>query len=222
MAIVIRDGERLYFNSWNYNGALIISELAKIVENHGGRVKPCKTAVISNRSLAENINKYQERKQLLQKAIDDGRGNEKTVYALKETARKLEEIAQIDNNPVTVTHTSYISFVLDNQVYYYQIDDNPFFPFYYTKTPLRDGGKYSRDAALTEDNKEWCFDCFLYAGCARGDIVEAANVIFNTLVNAKPTQIIRDSKRQRVPNRYDGGYHYETIYSPERVATLDF
>lgn len=28
--------------------------------------------------------------------------------------------------------------------------------------------------------------------------------------------------RQRVPNRYDGGYHYETIYAPERFGKIDF
>jgi len=218
---ISKDGERLYFRSWNYNAALILSELAKIVENHGGKVKPTKTAVISNYTVDDSKREYSDRKKQLENIVAEGRQNPKTLEALEDVTRKLEELEQIDNSPVTVTHTTYISFVFDGMLYYYQVDDNPFFPFLYSKTPLR-GDRYSRDAALDEDKKEWCFDCFFRAGCARADIVEAANLIFNSLCNAKPTPIIRDSKRQRVPNRYNDGYHYETIYSPERIAALDW
>lgn len=53
MAIVFNDGERLYLRAWEYNAARIITELAQIVQNHGGRVKPTHTAIISNRSTEE-------------------------------------------------------------------------------------------------------------------------------------------------------------------------
>ena len=85
MAIVTKDGERLYLRAWEYNAARIITELARIIENHGGRVKPTNTAIISDRSAEE------------------------------------------ESDPITLTHTSYISFVLDETFYYYQVDDNPFF-----------------------------------------------------------------------------------------------
>ena len=79
MAIVIKDGTRLYLRAWEYNAARIITELANIVNNHGGRVKPTHTAIISDRSTEE------------------------------------------ENEPITVTHTSYISFILDDTYYYYQV-----------------------------------------------------------------------------------------------------
>lgn len=179
MAIVIKDGERLYLLAWEYNAARIISELAKIVQNHGGRVKPTHTAIISDRSATE------------------------------------------ETEPISVTHTSYISFVLDETHYYYQVNDNPFFEFYYNKTPIKNG-KRSRDAGLEADKKEWLFDCFFGSNCGQQDIIEAANLIFNMLCNAPMSKIIRDSHKLRVPNTYNNGYHIETVYKPERLEKVDF
>lgn len=179
MAIVLKDGERLYLNAWEYNAARIITELANIVKNHDGRVKPTHAAIISDRSAEEK------------------------------------------SEPITVTHTTYISFVLDGTYYYYQVDSNPFFDFYYSKTPIKNG-KRSRDAALEADKKEWLFDCFFKSNCAQQDIVEAAYLIFNMLCNAPMSKIIRTSHRKRVPNTYNDGYHIETVYEPERMETVDF
>ena len=179
MAIVIKDGERLYLRAWEYNAARIITELANIVNNHGGRVKPSNTAIISDRSAGEK------------------------------------------SEPITVTHTTYISFILDETYYYYQVDSNPFFEFYYNKTPIKNG-KRSRDAGLEADKKEWLYDCFFGSKASQDDVKEAANMIFNMLCNADNSTIMRDKKRQRVQNTYNGGYHTETIYAPERLETLDF
>jgi hypothetical protein len=73
-----------------------------------------------------------------------------------------------------------------------------------------------------EDKKEWLFDCFFSWNCSDADIKEAANLIFNMLCTAPFSEIMRDQRRERVPNMYDGGYHYETICAPERVAEIDF
>ena len=179
MAIVIKDGTRLYLRSWEYNAARIITELARVIENHGGRVKPTKTAIISDRSAEE------------------------------------------ESEPITVTHTTYISFILDDTYYYYQVNSNPFFEFYYNKTPIING-KRSKDAGLEADKKEWLYDCFLSSNCGQPDIVEAANLIFNMLCNAPVSEIIRDSYKQRVPNTYNSGYHMERVYKPERLEKVDF
>jgi len=179
MAIVRKDGERLYLRAWEYNAARIITELASIVKNHGGRVKPTHTAIISDRSAEEK------------------------------------------SEPITVTHTSYISFILDEVYYYYQVDSNPLFEFYYYKTPIKNG-KRSRDAGLEADKKEWFSDCFFKSNCSQPDIIEAANLIFNMLCNAPMSKIIRDSYKQRVPNTYNDGYHMETVYKPERMEKVDF
>lgn len=221
MAIVTREDQRLYLPSWQYNAALIMSELAKIVENHGGKVKPQKAAIISNRSLDGALREDMERLTRYEKIIEEGHGNEKTVEALTALKISIAKRQAINNEPVRVTHTTYITFTLDGYVYYYQLEENPFFDFLFSKTPLR-GNVYSRDAVLTEANKEWLYDCFLMAGCPAADIVEAANLIFNELTNAKDSVIRRDSKRQKVANTFDGGWHWETVYSPERTAVIDW
>lgn len=179
MAIVTKENQRLYLRAWEYNAARIITELAKVVQNHGGRVKPTNTALISDRSAEE------------------------------------------ENEPIPVTHTSYISFVLEDMYYYYQIDTNPLFDFSYRKTPIKNG-KLSKDACLEADKREWLYDCFLESSCGQPDITEAANLIFNMLCNAPVSKIIRDSYKQRVPNTYNDGYHMETIYKPERLEKIDF
>jgi hypothetical protein len=179
MAIVLKEGERLYLRAWEYNAARIITELANIVETHGGRVKPTNAAIISDRSAKE------------------------------------------ETEPITVTHTSYISFVLDDTYYHYQVNNNPFFDFYYNKTPIKNG-KRSRDAGLEADKKEWLFDCFFGSNCGQQDIIEAANLIFNMLCNAPQSRIIRDKHKQRVANTYNDGWHYETLYTPERLEKVDF
>lgn len=220
--IIARDNERLYLTSWQYNSALIFDALAKVIENNGGSVKPeYNKAIISNRSLDEAMTEYKDRVAQLEYIVNAGKANEKTLDALAEYKAKLEEYASINNDPVTVKRLSYISFTLDGMYYYFQTDDNPFFEFYYQKTPVRNG-KRSKDAYLMEFTKDWLYDCFFRVGCANADIAEAANLIFNALVNAPISGIHRDGKKTRVPNTYNNGYHYETVYAPERFETVEF
>lgn len=214
---VLKDNERLYLDSWNYNAALILTELAKIVKNHGGRVKPTHTAIISNCTITTMKNRY---------AGDIARLetleiNEKRSCAIKSLKAKLAELSVIDNEPVTVTHIRYINFVYDNFYYYYQVDSNPFFEFYYSKTPIKNG-EYSKDACLEEDKKEWMRDCFFKYGCSKEDIREAADLIFGMLVNTNVSIVRRNGKRKRVPNMYDGDYHYEIVPNHERIGRIDF
>ena len=179
MAIVTEDGTRLYLRTWEYNASRILTELARVIENHGGKVKPTNTAIISDRNATEEV------------------------------------------EPITVTHTSYISFVLDDTYYYYHVDNNPFFEFYYNKTPIKNG-KRSRDAGLEADKKEWLFDCFFGSNCAQQDIIEAANLLFKMLCNAPMSNIIRERRKQKVANTYNDGWHFGTVYAPERLEKVDF
>jgi hypothetical protein len=110
--------------------------------------------------------------------------------------------------------------------YYIQLDDNPFFPFYYQKTPIAEDNTRSNDACLDEIDKSWLWDCFFTTSDQKQDITadrkEAANIIFNKLLSASNSVIRRDSRRTRVPNTYNSGYHYETVYAKERREKIDF
>lgn len=218
--IVSKENERLYPATWEYNAARITTALAKIVENYGGRVKYGRSAIISNRTINSAIYEKERRIEQL-KLLNAETEKEIRTAAIKSFEKEIEELKQIKNDPIRVTHTGYITFVLENNYYYFSTDRNPFFPFYYIKTPIKNN-KYSKDACCMEDKKEWLFDCFLSWDCGDADIKEGAHLIFNMLCNAPFSQIIRDSKKTRVNNIYDDGYHYETIYAPERIAEIDF
>lgn len=215
---VSRDNERLYLNSWNYNAALILAELAKIIENNGGRVKPgLHTAVISNRSLEGKVKEVKGRIKNLE-SIEE---TEKIKFAIGNLSKELAELESIDNTPITVTHTSYISFVFDDFYYYYQVDNNPFFDFYYKKNHTKDG-KYISNTYLKKDKKSWWNDCFLSFRCSEADRKEAANLIFNMLVLSKPSEIYREEEERRVYNIYNDGWHWETVVKPNQYKKIDF
>lgn len=218
--IVMKQNERLYPATWEYNVSRITTELAKIVENHGGRVKYGNTAIISNRSISSSIMEKEQRLNQL-KALNAEEEKETRTAVIKRFEKEIEELKQIKNEPITATHTGYIQFVFENNYYYYSTDRNFLFPFHYIKTPIKNN-RYSKDACCMEDKKEWLYDCFLSWDCSDADIKEGANLIFNMLCNAPFSEIIRDGRKQRVPNTYNNGYHYETVYAPERIAEIDF
>ena len=218
--IVTRENERLYPATWGYNAARIITALAEIVENNNGRVKYGPAALISNRTINGAIFEKEERIKNLKAATGENK-KEIRAAAIKALEKEIEELKQIDNSPIRVTHTSYITFILDNNYFYYQIDNNPFFDFYYIKTPVKNGS-YSGDACSMEDKKTWLYDCFFSWDCSDADIKEAAQLIFNMLCNAPYSVIQRDARRMRVNNIYNSGYHYENVYAPERISKIDF
>lgn len=218
--IITRENERLYLATWEYNASRILTELAKIVINSGGKVKPLKKAIITYRHIDSEKRKYKEKIEHLTE-LEKTNHNNTRAAAIINYREALEALEKVNNDPITVTHTSYINFVYDGFYYYYQVDDNPFFEFFYIKTLVKNG-RYSRDTYLTEDKKEWLFDCFFTYNCSSSDVVEAANHIFNMLIQAKPSEIHKETKREKVANIYDGGYHYETIRTPERFTTIDF
>lgn len=215
---VSRDNERLYLRSWEYNAALILAELAKIVENKGGRVKPgLHTAVISNRSLGGKIREVKNRI----KSLESIEETEMVKTAINNLSKELAELESINNEPITVTHTSYISFVFEDFYYCYQVGDNPFFIFYYNKTRI-EKGKYITNTYSEEDKKEWWNDCFFSFRCSEADRKEAANLIFNMLVLAKSSKIYHEKEKRKVPNTYNDGWHYEKVIKPNRYKEIDF
>lgn len=214
---VSRDGQRLYLGSWKYNAALILTELAKIIENNGGRVKPLYTAVISNRYLESIIKNLKDQIE----GLESLKETEKIKNVIGNLSKELAELELIDNTPITVTHTSYISFIFDDFYYYYQVDNNPFFDFYYEKNHIKDG-KYIGNTYLEKDNQSWWNDCFLSFRCSEADRKEAANLIFNMLVSAEPSKIYREEEERKVPNAYDDGWHWEKVIKPNQYKKIDF
>lgn len=218
--IVIRENERLYLSTWEYNMCRIMTTLAEQVVGRGGRVKPQKKAIISNRNVDALKREYSEKIETYIE-LEKEQSYPPRAAASTKYREKLEELEAVNNEPITVTHTSYISFVLNDMYYYYQMDDNPFFEFMYSKTPIRNG-KRSANIYLSEDIKEWAKSYDLFKTLTDMEVSDAATKILEMLLSAPISEVYRETKRTRVPNTYDDGYHYEMILEPERFNTVDF
>lgn len=231
--IVYKENQRFYLNPWGYNSCRIMSALAEVVREHGGNVKPTIPCMVSDRHKYDALDKLKKEKECIEWNMDmdvfddDPVKQKKYVEKLKNrlksvemNIRKCEDEINYDK-PIPVTHTSYITFEMDGVYYYYQVDDNPFFPFYYIKTPITEKG-YSKDACMMEDEKKWLYDCYFKSDCPSEMIVDASIAIFEMLVKAENSPIYRDCKKTRVPNTYDSGWHYENVYAKERFAQIDF
>lgn len=183
--IVTKDNTRLYLTNWGYNTARVISRLAKMVVENGGRVKHTNTAIISNRTLSGAI---REKQALLDgcMAAQDRNYTDMRQKHIETIAEKLEELKAIKNDPITVTHTSYISFALNGMYYYYQVDDNPFFEFFASKTPIVNG-RYNSHAGIRECGKEWVTDSMFSYNFSNNEVNEAAKKVFAWLLDMQPS-----------------------------------
>lgn len=221
----LRENETLYLDNWNYNAALIMDELRKIVSDNGGKIKPQKPGNIVKRSLIDAIRKNRDDAEQVRARLASGevKNAELSTAYLERLEKEAAELEAIPNEPRPVSGGTYIIFILDGIYYEFSFDDNPFFEFYYRKTPVING-KYSRDAVGEEINKDFLWDCFFSATkpATDEDRREAANMIFNQLTTAKNCNIRRDATRRRVSNTFNRGYHYETIYAPERLEKVEF
>lgn len=218
--IVMKDNERHYATSWQYNSARILTRLAQLVTAQGGKVKPLHPAILSDHNLEDAIQEIEARICTLTERENESHSDAQTL-ALQTCLSRLDRLRAIPNTPITVTHTSYISFAMNGLYYSYQLDSNPFFPFYYLKTPI-ENGTYSADACLEDDPKSWAVNALLGFGCSDSEIETAAQAILAQLLAAPLSTLRHDTQRTRVPNIYDSGYHFENVPVKERRLKIDF
>jgi hypothetical protein len=186
--------QKRYLTNWSYNAARIFDNLEKIVHDNGGVLvsewshnRPREKYLIENRQLNTAI---REKREFLEKLERLGRPAAATYRA------ELERLEAINNAPVETYYGDYmyISFLLNDTYYYYQVDRNPFFPFIYNKIPAP-GGKLDRNHYSDNDAKQWLYDCFFSWECSDADRKEAANIIFNMLMNARNSTKARGNAR---------------------------
>ena len=218
--IVMKDNERHYATSWQYNSARILTRLAQLVTAQGGKVKPLHPAVLSDHNLEDEIRDIEARIRTLTERENESHSDAQTL-ALQTCLSRLDRLRTIPNTPITVTHTSYISFIMNGLYYSYQLDSNPFFPFYYLKTPI-ENGTYSGDACLEDDPKSWFTDPLVGFGCPQSEIETAAQAILALLLAVPLSTLRHDTQRIRVPNTYDSGSHFENVPVKECCFKIDF
>lgn len=220
--IVLKENERHHATSWQYNSARILTRLAQLITAQGGKVKPLPLAILSDRNLEEACTATQRRLESSYKAGLTSHPKERETQ-ISNLQKELARFQSIPNAPITVTHTSYIDFTMNGVYYSYSLNDNPFFPFHYIKTPIDPKSKtYSGDACMEESSKSWFTDPLIGFGCPDSEIESAAGAILSLLLAAPLSAIRHDTKRTRIPNAYDSGYHFENIPVKERRLKIDF
>ena len=123
--------------------------------------------------------------------------------------------------PIDVSRTAYISFVLYGNYYYYQLDENPLMPFYFKKAPVS-GDKYPV-SYMTEDSKAWGagFDGY-QKNVPTEEIDRLARALLSQLQGAAFTGTYRETHKVQVPNTYNDRYHYETKTEKQEYKKIDF
>ena len=226
-----KENQTLYLTTWDYNRILIIAELAKIVTDNGGKVKPgysFNNGYIVNRSITQAISEAKSKAEAVKENIENGKAKdtEKAAAYLEKLNKTVAELETINNDPVEVDNGGYIRFILDG--YYYGVDfpDNPFFEFWTSKTKVREDNTISRDVYSDRlETNDFLWNCFVSISgkiATKDDRREAANIIFNKLITAKESEHYTETEKRRVANTYNSGYHYETIRKPERTEKIDF
>lgn len=144
----------------------------------------------------------------LETIVKNNGGQVKETKWIMATNRSIGEL-----EPKKICGQMYIKFVLDNMYYYFEIDDNFLFPHYYQKSKVVDGRR-RKNVYLEDFKSDWIYDC-LFEDCCQADIVEIANQIYNSLLQAKESEVYHEKKVIMVPNTYNDGCHRETVYTPD-------
>lgn len=224
-----RENETLYFTTFHYNVALILGELKTIIENNGGNVKPQTRGQIINRSFYAAAEEEKKRAEALRHYIELRKPEPEKLEKLENSIREHEAAAadlekKAEESRRDAENLSYIVFTYNNNYYYLQIAELEM-KLQFCKTPINNG-QYSKDTYMEDLHCNWLYEDFYRLFTEKTEINEdrreAANVIFNALLTAKDSEKYRAGRKTRVPNTYNSGYHYETIYKPERIAKIDF
>jgi hypothetical protein len=220
--------KNLYLPNSNYNIAKIFEELKKIIINNGGNIAKYKYAektMIYNRSIAEEIRKKEDHLSKAE-ANNNEQFAEKKAIAIKNIKADLEELQEAANTiqPIETTFTTWcghhIKFIQDGIYYDFSMDSNPFFSATIHKIKLDNNncytGTYYSDSI---EEKPFLYDCIYSFNCCNADIKEMAYQMYNFLIAAPTSKLYIDRQKKRVPNIYDGGYHYETIVKKDKKVT---
>lgn len=122
-----------------------------------------------------------------------------------------------DAEPRQIYGQSWITFIIGGIYYKFDFDDNPFFEDHFTKTPVKDG-KVLRNLYADSPIKDWKYDC-LFRIASDEQCREIAEELLQKMLDANCSEVYYEKVRERVPNTYNDGWHWETFirYKDEYV-----
>ena len=225
MAESERKIEKRYLNTSVYNRCLVINQLRQMVKERGGKLiyYPYNWVEVENRNLPSAIEEKKISLERITRRLEEGlKLTAERVEYIQKIERDIKDWKNIDNTPVLIQGgILFLSFVYQGVYYHFWCDDNPFFPSRFLKQPVIDN-KIGRNYYAGEMKSNWVIDPLFSFACTKEDREKAASILWEILISAPVSEHFRNIKRKRVPNTYNGGYHYETIESPEEFVHLKF
>ena len=221
--------ERLYLSGWGVNSYKIINKLAELVKQEKGEIiteykelyNKNDVILIKNRNIDTDIIELTDK---IEKATNNLKNNEhdeettkKIQDYIEKNTKELNELKEINNDFIELRYKNYLTFIIDNFVYYIQLDENPYFPWYIIKEQAETNEKgeiITRYNYYMEDlNKDFIetYDNIqsFYEPTNDKQITEIATRLLNQVKNRKCCEIV--TNKRRVSNYYNNSYHYEYI-----------
>lgn len=113
----------------------------------------------------------------------DPREEEVTVFFRDGNREVRSDVPAVTTRFVSLTSDLWIRFELDGFRYYFQVDDNPFFPDGYTKVPKDWNGRGYLDSIESGD-KNWLTDGMFRTAVSETEIRHAADALLKYLEGA--------------------------------------
>lgn len=216
--------QKRYLNTSTYNRCLVINQLRNMVKEKGGKLlKHQCNYEVENRDIPIAIKEQTIKLERIAKRMDSGlKLTAKRDCYIKKIKEDIHEWKKINNAPVLIQGNCLsLEFVYQGTYYHFWCDDNPLFPSYVVKTSLTKN-KIGRNYYAEELGESWLINSLFYWTCTPEDRMKAASILWEALMSAPMSRHFRETQKRRVPNLYNGGYHYETVEFPEDFISLEF
>lgn len=193
--------KELYYKNSNYNQVRILNKLYDIILENGGSlvndlpyINTYHQTKIYNRTPKEIILVNEE---LIKKAMENNIQNEFVNKKISE----YEEAKKHKGEYVISPFTSYIRFVLNDDIYYFQFDTNTFFPYYKMKekSEIKNNCYFVKYYHYMEEVPEEVKDNInnnIYNFMTDEEIEQQANNIFNYLINSEYNEVAGVNKKE--------------------------
>lgn len=122
-----------------------------------------------------------------------------------------------DAEPRQIYGQSWITFILDNVYYSFEYPDNPFFDDHFTKAKIREDGKRLRNLYADTKLPAWKYDSlFRIADDQKCRLI--AEELLQNMIDAGFSSAYHETHKRKVPNQYDGKWHWEYIRTPDEYV----
>lgn len=194
----------LYLDNVGFNNALVINALAKVIISRGGYVQKPKynTYTFYRRHVLEEIEKTRE---TIERVKNNNPAN---ISYISKREKELKKLLRFSKS-YKCNYSNYLTFIFEGNVYYFQMEDNPFFENHYSKIPFSgfdnvvDKNYYLDSFNIWECFEKANFDIFSFY-MARKNAEKLAIIIFETLVNCRASKHYNDRiKRHETYKRAD-------------------